>query len=38
MNVYDYVDEYGIYSFDEKEFNEVDAEFSHLFLMQNFTK
>jgi len=25
MNVYDYVDEYGIYSFDEKEFNEVDA-------------
>lgn len=25
MNVYDYVDEYGMYSFDEKEFNEVDA-------------
>jgi hypothetical protein len=25
MNIYDYVDEYGIYSFEEKEFNEVDA-------------
>lgn len=25
MNIYDYIDEYGIYSFDEKEFNEVDS-------------
>ena len=25
MNVYDYIDEYGIYSFDEKPFNKVDA-------------
>lgn len=25
MNIYDYIDEYGIYSFDEKDFNEVDG-------------
>lgn len=25
MNVYDYIDEYGIYTFDEKPFNKVDA-------------
>ena len=25
MNIYDYIDEYGIYSFNEKVFNEVDA-------------
>lgn len=25
MNIYDYIDEYGIYTFDEKELNEVDA-------------
>lgn len=40
MNIYDYIDEYGIYSFSEKEFNEVDsaifaflsyADFSNIF-------
>ena len=25
MNIYDYIDNIGIYSFEEKEFNEVDA-------------
>ena len=25
MNVYNYIDDYGIYSFKEKKFNEVDA-------------
>ena len=25
MTVYDYIDKYGIYSFDEKELNEVDS-------------
>jgi len=25
MNIYDYIDEFGIYSFEEKEFNEVDS-------------
>ena len=25
MNIYDYIDDYGIYSFKEKKFNDVDA-------------
>lgn len=46
MNIYDYIDEYGIYSFAEKEFNEVDgaifsflsyADFSNIFETRKMT-
>lgn len=36
MNIYDYMDEYGIYSFSEKEFNEVDSAIFSFLAYANF--